>query len=326
MAGHPRFTHTSKAFIVCPLLTSCARKTSFPPDWLSFSLILLLLPVNSTSMFVRLKYQTDSLKWQGFLQRQREGETSLLRPVCKAQCEKRPVSSPSAPSWSSHRVAPSKVFGAWQKHNMDALVLLLLLSSKIACLWFTWAQALEMSPQLLAVFMWNQACPDQKRHTVLWVTTATLNYLWSGPTDMAPLPSGLPKQTSDRPCGIVFASIYIHSYDFSLLCSALFSCFPFTFFVLLPFSVLDYEARNVCGKCRSFLWSLPSITLKIVPFALVCLCVWMNVLKLTVVSKTLCLGPLLWNSLWCACVALTLTCSEAGCKSQPLSNHQVVSH
>lgn len=108
----------------------------------------------------------------------------------------------SHPLLSSHAL----VIGIWHRDDIDALF--------YSCLpkrWPSpnslWLRPWNRTPSC-SLFLWNQACPDQKRDTLLWITTAALNCRFSGPTGMAPLPVSLPEPTNSLLTGILFTSIF----------------------------------------------------------------------------------------------------------------------
>lgn len=158
--------------------------------------------------------------------------------------------------------------------------------------------------------MWNQACPDQKRHTLLWVTTATLNCLSSASTDMAPLSSCPSKLSKSLLNAIFLSSCRNKTFDWLYICIL---CFIATslFLIVKKTAANVFSLNEAVAASTSSLWLFSKC---------LALYAWDTGTKLSVVAWTVHFGLLVWNSLWCGGVALALTCGEAGCKGQIVAN------
>ncbi len=94
-------------------------------------------------MFACLKYQTGSLKWQGFLLREKLHHWNWFAKPSLRNDLSHPH-SPAAMQPCSHRVRPSEVVGAWHlAQRRHGCPLLFLFAWEIAYPWFTRAQTLE---------------------------------------------------------------------------------------------------------------------------------------------------------------------------------------
>lgn len=138
-------------------------------------------------MFAGLKYQTSSVKgrrlrlwgelhWNWFAVSGMRNGSSHPNATSSLQL-------------SSHQVGSAEGVGTWHRDDKNAVFYPRWLERCFALASF--GQRPQKRTPNCTQFVWNQAWPDQRRHTLLWVTTATLNCLSSRPTGMAPLPSKL---------------------------------------------------------------------------------------------------------------------------------------
>lgn len=187
-------THFDFKSIYClpPLLTAYPKKNSSTHDWWPVSLALLL-PSNTPACLV---------DWSE--------RNSITDITLRGQSEKWLVSFSNLSSSAIIGLDHLKWLAlgteiAWTPSFIhvglkDSLALIILD--------ITLEKKQQQQQNSCSSFMWNQACHDQKRHSLLWVTTATLNCLSSGPPDMAPLPRCLAELRDSLLSGILFASIF----------------------------------------------------------------------------------------------------------------------